>query len=81
MEFRCRRSLGLGEDLNDAGSHFLVILDELAVLSKVQALEEQTQSRQDEEFILVNTERETQCSLAQQFDNLNDVLGRSSDCK
>jgi hypothetical protein len=52
----------------------LVILDELAVLSKVQTLEEETQSRQYEEFILVDTERETQSSLTQEFNDLDNVL-------
>jgi hypothetical protein len=81
LEFRCRRSLGLGENLNDSGSHLLVILDELAVLSKVQTLEEETQPRQDKKFIFVDTEREAQSSLAQKLNDLDDVLRRSSNCK
>ena len=56
LNFRGRRRLGLVENLNNSGRHLLVIFDELAVLSKLQALEEESQSRQDEEFILVDTE-------------------------
>lgn len=58
------------DDTNEA----VTVLDELAISSKVEGLEEETEACLDKDLVTVEAERKAQLALVQEFNNLDDAL-------
>jgi hypothetical protein len=67
-------SISTLKHVHDGAYEAIAILDQLALASKCQSLEEQAEASLHEHFITVEAEGEAQLALVKKFDNLHDVL-------